>query len=132
MSKLPRNVTQKEDSVLRAAAVRGGKIVSTGRLLPPDVPATSFGDMPPLPEPEFTSYVTDSVMRSLECTSYTADQMQAYAAAAVKQDRADALRYRWAIAEVDNADALLFAVVNNGGDAFAISDEIDDAIRRGE
>lgn len=32
----------------------------------------------PLPEPALTSYVTDSVMRSIECKSWTADQMRAY------------------------------------------------------
>lgn len=42
----------------------------------------------------------------------------------------DAARYRWAIAEVDNADALYFAVINNARDAADIGKDID-AARKG-
>jgi hypothetical protein len=45
-------------------------------------------ELPPLPEPDQHSYVADSVMRQLTVLSFTADQMRAYALAAVAADRA--------------------------------------------
>lgn len=45
--------------------------------------------------------------------------------AEVRALRADAERYRWAIAYEDNAETLLAAVMNNAPDKKAISAEID-------
>lgn len=39
--------------------------------------------LPPLPEPDIISYVTDSVMRSYELHSFSEQQMRAYALASL-------------------------------------------------